>query len=673
MGVFRNMKLAVRLGLVVTLVLLVGFFTLWKIVDMKSVSMVNEQIGNQMTDAVESRAAIINDYVESAEEYLEAFAKSDEVHNTLLYPDNAKYRSRAQAYTVDFANVKGVFEGLYIADANTLTLTHTSEAVVGITTRTGDALKSLQDTVFTKEQVWNLGIVVSPGSGNLVISMYYPIFEKSQCIGFVGAAVYASQLMDSLLELDINGLPESEYVFLNASNGTYLYNEDAELINTETTNPGYLQMLARVKEDPKNLNGSITYQSENGEEEVVVYRSIPERGWIFGVKDKKENVFAAIGDIRMVTALVCGVIGCAVVVILLFLITSVGHKLRKVERAIRQVGEMELTKELGLKAYMNQGDEIGIICNALERTCKNLMAYISEANDRLSAMANGDFTRDENAGTAFMGEFVKLQSSMEEIQKSLRMSFSQIGTATQEVSLGAQTVSSSANSLAEAATNQNMLVIEIDDHVNEITEQLANSAEHASLAKEQTAQAAELVNESKEKMKELTGAMQRIAESAAAIEGISGNLEKIAKQTNILSLNALVEAQRVGEAGKSFGVVANEIRNLAEESNHAARNAFELITQTLEAVNYGSELTQETAQCLYKVVEQTTTIDNSVSEIAMVAHQQNEKLNGIKNRLRDISRAVETTTAMAEQEAAASHELDSMANVLEQNLKQYRV
>ena len=78
MGVFRNMKLAVRLGLVVTLVLLVGFFTLWKIVDMKSVSMVNEQIGNQMTDAVESRAAIINDYVESAEEYLEAFAKSDE-------------------------------------------------------------------------------------------------------------------------------------------------------------------------------------------------------------------------------------------------------------------------------------------------------------------------------------------------------------------------------------------------------------------------------------------------------------------------------------------------------------------------------------------------------------------------------------------------------------------
>ena len=62
------MKLAVRLGLIVTLVLLVGFFTLWKIVDMKSVSMVNEQIGNQMTDAVESRAAIINDYVESAEE-----------------------------------------------------------------------------------------------------------------------------------------------------------------------------------------------------------------------------------------------------------------------------------------------------------------------------------------------------------------------------------------------------------------------------------------------------------------------------------------------------------------------------------------------------------------------------------------------------------------------------
>ena len=463
------MKLAVRLGLVVTLVLLVGFFTLWKIVDRKSVSMVNEQIGNQMTDAVESRAAIINDYVESAEEYLEAFAKSDEVHNTLLYPDNAKYRSRAQEYTVDFANVKGVFEGLYIADTTTLVYTHTTESVVGIITRTGEALKELEETVFAQEQICNLGIVVSPSSGNMVISMYYPVFENNQCIGFVGAAVYASQLMDSLLELDINGLPESEYVFLNAYAGTYLYNMDPELINTETTNPGYLQMVSEVNANPEKLTGNITYRNENGEEEVVVYRSIPERGWIFGVKDKKENVFAAIENIRMVTALVCGAIGFVVVVILLFLITSVGHKLRKVEKAIRQVGEMELTKELGLNRYMDQRDEIGIICNALDRTCKNLMAYIGEANDRLSAMANGDFTRSENTGTAFMGEFMKLQASMEDIQKTLRMSFSQIGTATQEVSLGAQTVSNSANSLAEAATNQNMLVIEIDDHVNEIT------------------------------------------------------------------------------------------------------------------------------------------------------------------------------------------------------------
>ena len=80
----------------------------------------------------------------------------------------------------------------------------------------------------------------SPGTGSMILSMYYPIFEGRRCIGYVGAGVYASHLMDALLNLDIRGLPDSEYVFLNVESGVYLYHEDAELLNTETTDAGYL-------------------------------------------------------------------------------------------------------------------------------------------------------------------------------------------------------------------------------------------------------------------------------------------------------------------------------------------------------------------------------------------------------------------------------------------------
>ena len=63
----------------------------------------------------------------------------------------------------------------------------------------------------------------------MIISMYYPLFEGEKCIGYVGAGVYASRLMDALLDLDIEGLPNCEYVFLNVDAGTYLYHEDESL------------------------------------------------------------------------------------------------------------------------------------------------------------------------------------------------------------------------------------------------------------------------------------------------------------------------------------------------------------------------------------------------------------------------------------------------------------
>lgn len=103
--------------------------------------MVESNITNQMMDVVESRASIINDYVASAEEYMTAFALGSEVHDLLGSPDDPALQENAQRYKEDFAGVKGIFEGLYIATPDTHVLTHTDSNVVGITTRSGDSLK----------------------------------------------------------------------------------------------------------------------------------------------------------------------------------------------------------------------------------------------------------------------------------------------------------------------------------------------------------------------------------------------------------------------------------------------------------------------------------------------------------------------------------------------------
>ncbi len=217
-----NQKLATRIGIITTAITLAGMLLLWFIVSSNTASTVKNDITNQMTDAVESRAAIINKYVSSAEEYMSAFALGSEVRELLLDPDNPERIREAQQYTEDFAAVKGIFEGLYIATPETHVLTHTSSSAIGMTTRTGDSLKSFQDTILSKHGLTNLGIMESPGTGSMILSMYEPIFEGQRCIGYVGAGVYASHLMDSLLNLSIKGLPDSEYVFLNVETGVYL-------------------------------------------------------------------------------------------------------------------------------------------------------------------------------------------------------------------------------------------------------------------------------------------------------------------------------------------------------------------------------------------------------------------------------------------------------------------
>ena len=124
---------------------------LWRTVSDRVSEIVKNDITNQMTDAVESRAAIINDYVASAEEYMTAFALGREVHDLLMDPEDPELLAGVQKYTEDFAAVKGIFEGLYIATPETYVLTHTSQQAIGITTLTGESLEKFRNTILARE------------------------------------------------------------------------------------------------------------------------------------------------------------------------------------------------------------------------------------------------------------------------------------------------------------------------------------------------------------------------------------------------------------------------------------------------------------------------------------------------------------------------------------------
>mgnify|MGYP001027127765 CR=1 FL=1 len=91
--------------------------------------------------------------------------------------------------------------------------------------------------------------------------------------------------MDSLLDLNIKGLPDSEYVFLNVDTGVYLYHEDDALLNTETTDAGYREIIRRIQEDDSTQVNTYSYEDESGVRQLVVYKYLKERGWFFMVRD----------------------------------------------------------------------------------------------------------------------------------------------------------------------------------------------------------------------------------------------------------------------------------------------------------------------------------------------------------------------------------------------------
>ena len=327
MKFLTNKKLATRIGIITTVLILGGMLLLWVIVSTNASATVRSNITNQLTDAVESRAAIINDYVTSAEEYIKAFALGSEVRGLLQDPDNPRLLEKAQAYTEDFASVKGIFEGLYIATPGTHVLTHTSLGAVGMTTRSGDSLEEFQNTILAQQQLTNLGIMKSPGTGSMILSMYYPIFDGQTCIGYVGDGVYASHLMDALLNLDIQGLPDSEYAFLNVESGVYLYHQDQELLNTETTDSGYIEILRRIREDESTQAGTYSYRDEKGEEQLVVYKYLKDRGWVFMVRERAAAVFQAVTAVRIIMGVFCAVIALVILAVTLWILHREGQEL----------------------------------------------------------------------------------------------------------------------------------------------------------------------------------------------------------------------------------------------------------------------------------------------------------------------------------------------------------
>ena len=174
-------------------------------------------------------------------------------------------------------------------------------------------------------------------------------------------------------------------------------------------------------------------------------------------------------------------------------------------------------------------------------------------------------------------------------------------------------------------------------------------------------------------MEQLTEATQNIDHSSAQIVTVCKTIEDISFQTNILALNASVEAARAGAAGKGFSVVAEEVRNLAVKSAEAVQNTDRLISRSIKDVKTGKYSTNLAVSAMQIINDCIQSIKKLMDEIAAASVQQSDMIVSVENGIKEISTVVQTNSVAAEKSASISKELSAQARTLNSLISRFRI
>lgn len=468
--------------------------------------------------------------------------------------------------------------------------------------------KSITNTKYFSKMTETENLVIGePYYNNTLLQLCVgaPLKNKDGEIKGYLVGSYKYDLIDDVL---------SQLVLGNTGSACIL-NEDGDIIG-DRNKQNIIEKKNIYKLYPSSANASLfkkitSYQTGSAEMKLgskhcyTGYSPIPGTNWELFLHVPKNEFMDTVYMSVIVSILLSIALIIAAGAVVIPVARKISNPLSAATKRLQALADGNLTKEVLLS---DSNDETKILTDALAKTIASLKSYIQDIETSLSALSDGDFTID--IPNTFRGDFSSIRNSLDNITDSLNRTMQQMSKSSVEVS-------ECAKQLLDGSKQQNDLLHSMEENMAAITSSIEKNKEHVL----QIEQCAEMANQKTalggSYMQNMLDSMSQIHKTVDEISNISLMMESISRETNLLSLNAAIEASRAGEAGRGFAVVANEIGSLSKQTTDALLESSNLISRSAEAIRAGLETAGQTADTFREIADLTTqyyTISNQLSD-----------------------------------------------------------